>query len=392
MRGIVRPSCSVKVVCLVSSPGGGGAERAAANLCRFLARRGHDIAVTSLYDRDGYDFGAPIHRPAARWAPPRSILQKPLRLAQKVSRITCSLSELKPDIVMSFGDGPNFAALAARPLLGRVPMVINQQVAPLRAYDGLERSIYRQLTLRLYPRADAVVALSSGVADALRSLVGRRLPEPTVIHNSVDCTQIQRECAEQSLHEALPPKKRPVVLSVGRLDPQKDHMTLLRAVSALPDDERPDVWIVGEGPLRAGIQSLVGELGLTESVHLLGWRRDVFAVMQEADIFVLSSRYEGFANVVVEALACNLPVIATDCPYGPSEILDGGRYGMLVPLADACALTESLKLLLADGERRAALAAAGPDRAAQFDISVVGEHYERLLEEVATRSSPALPR
>jgi len=150
-------------------------------------------------------------------------------------------------------------------------------------------------------------------------------------------------------------REKGLLVSVGRLSPEKDHATLIRAFAKL--DPALRLEIAGDGPMRDMLQSLARELGMSDRVTLTGFVTDPFPVFRRAELAVSSSRYEGFGNAIVEALACGTPVVATDCPYGPREILADGRYGLLTPVGDADALAVAITRALAATPDRAALRA-----------------------------------
>lgn len=225
-----------------------------------------------------------------------------------------------------------------------------------------------------YPFADAVVAVSSGVADDIAGLSGLDRDRITVIHNPV--TPLPPLGAiDTTLAETWLADGGPRLVAAGSLKPQKDMDTLLKALARLRQD-RPDarLLVLGDGPERARLEALIAELDLGDAVTLAGFQADPHGWMARADLFVLSSRYEGFANVLVEALALGLPVVSTDCPSGPAEILEEGRHGRLTPPGDAEALALAISAALDDKPDRASLRG----RAEAFSIARASANY-RLL-------------
>jgi glycosyltransferase involved in cell wall biosynthesis len=156
-------------------------------------------------------------------------------------------------------------------------------------------------------------------------------------------TDFEDRAAEPVNHPWLKHSSPPVYLSAGRLAVEKDHATLLRAFALYCQDGRPGrLMILGEGPLRAELQVLSNALGISERVTMPGFVPNPLPYIRRAAAFVLTSRAEGFGNVLVEALGVGTPVISTDCPYGPAEILDHGRYGLLVPCEDPVSLAAAI--------------------------------------------------
>lgn len=229
---------------------------------------------------------------------------------------------------------------------------------------------------RFYPRNDAVIAVSRGVAEDFLDLVPLPPSRMHVIPNPVVTPEIERLAALDPAHPWLEPGQPPLFLAVGRLHPQKDYPTLLRACAAMPQTPAWRLLILGEGELRPYLELLIGELGLAGRVALGGQVSNPYAYMARARLLVLSSAWEGFGNVLVEAMAVGTPVVATDCPHGPGEILDKGRLGALVPVGDAEALAAAISDTLARS-------APAPDvlRAATepYRVATVVEQYAHLL-------------
>ena len=235
---------------------------------------------------------------------------------------------------------------------------------------------------RGYAAADAVVAVSDGVADDLAALA--QLPRGRVrtIHNPVVGPDLARLAAETVEHPWFRAGGPPVVLSVGRLTVQKDHPTLLRAFARLRAT-RPARLVLLGGAARpertaewlAGLRGLAASLGVAGDVDLPGFVANPYPYMARSALFVLSSAWEGFANVLVEAMACGCPVVSTDCPSGPAEILDRGRYGPLVPVGDAEGLAGAMARVL-DGQPDP----AGPGRrAGKFTVGRAADAYLEVL-------------
>lgn len=225
-----------------------------------------------------------------------------------------------------------------------------------------------------YPRADGVVAVSAGVADDLAQAIDLPRARIAVVYNPV-VTPAVLEQSVAGLHDPWFAAGEPqVILGAGRLTMPKDFPTLIRAFARLRQTRPARLLILGEGELRAELEALVGELGLADDVRLPGFTDNPFAYMRRSDLFVLSSTWEGFGNVLVEAMACGTPVVSTDCPSGPAEILEHGKWGRLVPVGDVEAL--------ADAMRQTLDAPASPDvatRAAEFNVARAVDAYLAVM-------------
>ncbi|MDT1063368.1 glycosyltransferase [Paracoccus sp. CPCC 101403] len=365
----------VKVVICVPNLHGGGAERVALQLARGLDPQ-HFDARLYVHERQGTLLGM--------ISPEMQVTfqnDKPYRRNQLPRNFLGSLDQARDaDVVVGANEGRASAlALVAGRLLGKpVALWLHTDWARFS-----QRVSWRQrLALRLYRHASAVVACSDGAA---RSFAGMfpQIPLRT-ISNGIPVAQVRR-LAE----EPLPPEDQalftdPVVVTVGRLDHPKAHDLLIAAHAQLREGGH---WhrlvILGEGPLRGALEDQARELGVADSVHFLGFQSNPYRYMRHATVFALSSRYEGFGLVLAEALACGLPVVSADCPSGPREVLDGGRFGMLVPPENAAELAAGIGALLADPERRKELVRISGERAQDYDISTMVDGWSRLLQVLA---------
>ena len=213
--------------------------------------------------------------------------------------------------------------------------------------DGTEvntparQSKFREIK-RYYPLADAVITVSDGIRRALTEEAGLSGVAVRPIFNAIDIENIRNLAKEPAAHPWFETKDVPMLVSAGRLARQKDFPTMLRAFHATRRRLPCRLAILGRGPQKERLEALAGELGIADDVAFLGLVENPFAYMARADLFVLSSLWEGFGNVVAEALAIRVPVISTACPYGPAEILKRGEYGDLVPVGDWQALADAM--------------------------------------------------
>lgn len=290
------------------------------------------------------------------------------------------LRHARPDVLVSGQPHNNMAALLARRLAGVSTRVIVSEHAPLtlhaRHQGGWKYRAAPGLAGLVYPRADAVVAVSEGVAGDLRLLLrdgGRRL---RVIHNPAYPSDLPSLAGGRPGHRWLAPGQRPVIVGVGRLSPEKDFATLVRAAALLRRERPLRLLLLGDGPERDRLQGLAAEGGFAADYRCVGFVTNPYAAMRAAGVVALSSRYEGFGNVLVEAMACGTPVVATDCPGGVAEILDGGRYGRLTPVGDAPALARALAETLDDPLPGSALKM----RARAFSPEAAAEAWLRLID------------
>jgi glycosyltransferase involved in cell wall biosynthesis len=271
---------------------------------------------------------------------------KPRRLPSLVAY----LRETRPDALLAAEPRYNVMAAWGRRASGlNSRLVISERIQMSCQADGVwgERRLH-DLVRSAYLDADAIVAVSDGVADDLAAHAGIPRQRIATIYNPVVGPDLLAKAQEQLDHPWFGPGQPPVILSAGRLDPQKDFATLIRAFAQLRARRPARLVILGTAnPTRSAyaeeLRALPGTLGVADDVSLPGFVANPLAFMARASVFVLSSRYEGLPGVLIQALACGCPVVSTDCPSGPREILDHGRFGPLVPVGDARALASALE-------------------------------------------------
>jgi len=233
--------------------------------------------------------------------------------------------------------------------------------AEIQALKPAKRPHHLALLRNYFPRNDGIISISSGVAEDLAGLLGWPWPTPRIqlAPNPVVTPELYALAAEPLDHPWLTAGQPPVILGVGRLEPQKDLASLLRAFATVRRQRPCRLVILGEGKQREELQRLAAELGIAVDLNMPGFVANPYAWMSRANLVVMSSSWEGFGNVLAESLATGTPVVSTDCPSGPSEILEGGRWGPLVPVGDHDALARAMLATLeappaADDLRQAA--------------------------------------
>ncbi|TNC73804.1 glycosyltransferase [Rubellimicrobium roseum] len=361
--------------------GGGGIGVVMLNLGEALRERGHPVDLLLLDE-------------AETRAVPQGL--RPVRLGRRarsaLPALVRYLGEARPAVLISARDYVNLLMLAGlhrAGLRGRTRLVWTYHTHGSTQRIGVPSRMDRlagHLADRLIRRPDARVAVSAGVAQDLEARLALPPGLVEVVDNPVwtPARLLRREdpCPHPWLAARAPGLRdsgAPVILGAGRLTAQKDFPTLLRAFARLRE-ARPGARLVilGEGEDRPALAALGADLGLTEALDLPGHVPDALPYLARADLFALSSRWEGLPTVLIEAMGCGCAVVSTDCPSGPSEILDGGRLGPLVPPGDPARLAEAmLSALDAPGDlaaRRDAALRYGSDRAARRYLEVAGLH------------------
>lgn len=270
----------------------------------------------------------------------------------------------------------SLAQIASRQPLRVCATLHNTYSHALATRSAAKRRTQLARMRRFYPRNDAVIAVSRGVAEDFLDLAPLPQSRMHVIPNPVVTPEIEGMAAVDPGHPWLTPGQPPLLLAVGRLHPQKDYPTLLRACAGLPRSTAWHLLILGEGEQRPHLERLIGELGLTGRAALGGEVDNPYAYMARARLLVLSSAWEGFGNVLVEAMAVGTPVVATDCPHGPGEILDKGRLGRLVPVGDAGALSAAISDALVQPAPAQEILQAATE---PYRVATVVDQYARLL-------------
>jgi glycosyltransferase involved in cell wall biosynthesis len=355
----------MKIALVITSLGAGGAERVMITLANHLAARGRDVTLLTFAPPGTRPYYPVDSRVTLRDLDVVTSERRLHSLQQMLWRIFVlrrALRAIEPDLVISFLVKINIITILATRGLD-VDLVVSECNNPERQTMN---PVWRWLRDRLYGVADCLVTPSQGVLNVLPAAVRAR---GRVIPNPVDLPPAATRRADGR-----------TLIAVGRLEHQKGFDLLLPAfarVAADHPDWRLVIW--GEGSERHRLEALREQLGLAGRVHLPGVTERPGQWVNDATLFVLSSRFESFGNVVAEAMSAGLPVISADCPWGPSEIVQHGVDGWLVPPEDVAALAEGLDLLMRDEALRTRLAEAAARNAQRFERERVMAMWDELL-------------
>jgi glycosyltransferase involved in cell wall biosynthesis len=370
----------VNVLLLVPTLSGGGAERVAANLANHWARIGWTVSLATMApaEFDVYRLDPKVRRVhLGHYAPSPTPLHSAWASLARVRALRRVLREQRPDVAVSLMAPANLLMALGAP-----------RGASLRAAVGAEHThppldpmspVKERLRRLLYPRLDAVVALTGDSAQWLRENV--RVGRIDVIPNPVawPLADLEPRVEPQAL---LPPDRR-LLLGVGRLHPVKGFDLVVDAFAAIASRHRDwTLAIVGEGEEHEALGARVRAHGLADRVLLPGRIGNVAAWYRRADLFVSASHVEGFPNVIVEALAHELPVVAVDCDTGPRDIVRDGVDGLLVPPGEPAALRDALDVLMGDATRRTAMALRAAEARERFSMDRVTQRWAALFEEL----------
>ncbi len=355
---------------------GGGAERVMVTLAKEFSKCGHEVEIVLINRRGEYLDDVPEHVTVVSLDAPSVPGYNALGATPGLIKY---LRSTQPDALLSALTRANLVAVLATELARTDTRLVLSERNHLskRAFEGSDRRmrIVPKLVKALYPRADSIVAVSDGVADDLAETASLPRNHISTIYNPTVTEAVQKKQNDPIDHPWFTESSDPVVLGVGSLTEQKDFETLIRSFAYLREARRSKLLILGDGVKRAELESLSRTLNIREDIEFAGFVDNPFAYMAAADVFVLSSKWEGLPNVLIEAMACGTPVVSTDCPSGPREILQGGTYGPLVPVGDAEAIAEAIKQVLTDpiSEKRLL------ERAEAFRPGPIAEQYLSVL-------------
>ena len=409
-----------RIAILTPTLAGGGAERKALFVAAGLLERGHDVDLilqrlichypgevpdnirlffqsnrSDAKTRSNLKRIAAIPRPLVAAPMPWQVRYPRVALVSRLQRrqlplligtrpprwatsIATYLDRERPSALLAMNVLAVATTTLATALAHRPPRV----VATLHDVFRSRRLLHR--ARRSYPFADAAVGVSHGVAAQLEEIPGIPRNRVHTIYNPVVSTDLGRKALEPTGHPWLDAPTGPVVLAIGRMKKVKDFSTLLAAFARLESRRSARLIVLGEGALRKSLLSFAQKLRISQNVDFPGFVENPYAFLAKADLFVLSSRHEALPTVLIEAMACGCPVVSTDCPYGPREILENGRLGALVPVGDPEALAAAMARALEKSPQRAALR----KRASFFSTERAVDQYEKLLLGDGDHESP----
>lgn len=354
---------------------GGGAQRVVCNLVNSLGETEWEVDLV-LGRRTGELVGAVSD--AVRVVDLDAGRVPGVGVASCIPEFVSYLNDRDPDVLLSALMYANAITVVAAELSRSDASVLPTEHTTFGMQEALKDRVVIEIARRTYPRSEQVVAVSGGVERALFDETPLDEEDVTVVYNPVVGPELYEQADEPVSHPWFESAATDVILGVGRLEPAKNFSGLLRSF-ALVADERDEVrlLILGEGSERSDLRDLAERLGVADRVELPGYVENPYKYMQRASVFALSSVREGLPTVLVEAMACGCPVVSTDCPNGPSEILADGEYGPLVPTEDDEALARAIEFALDNPMDEGVLR----ERAEDFSIGAVTDEYRRLVRQ-----------
>lgn len=364
--------------------GGGGAEKLLLRIVNSLNRG--EFQVSLALSKSGGSYESALAEDVAVYHLISSkVPSVSLPLLLSLLPLRNLISQIKPDVVCGAMDNANTVAVLATRYLSQPPkVVLSVHNPPSWKYTQPPQRLVNRLVFalmpKIYPLADAIINVSGGVAKDLKTIAPKTAPLLHVIYNP--CVDAEVTSGSQaSPPETVPPTHK-LIVACGRLHPQKGFTDLITAMVAVRRQIPSVLWILGEGESRSELTKQIESLGLTETVFLLGFKTNPYQYMAKADLFVLSSLFEGFGNVIVEAMACGTPVVSTDCPTGPAEIIESGVNGILVPPENPEALAEGIIRVLSDTQLQQQLSQQGKIRSLDFSVAKIATMYGNLFQSL----------
>jgi len=362
----------MQITLVIFSLSSGGAERVMSILANYWAERGEDVSLITIdsKENDFYKLDSRITRIALDLKQDSSTLWAGIKNnIVRVKQLRTTIKKTRPEVVISFMDKMSVVTLVATRWLP-FPVIVSEHIDPRQMPPGGIWNLLRRWT---YSWADAVVVLTKELREVLSEFVAENrlhvIPNPALP---------VKKNTDQTPPFELP---SPFVVAMGRLSPQKGFEFLLEAFAGCQHEEWSLV-ILGEGSERERLESLSSQLGISSRVYLPGRVNEPSIVMHRADLFVLSSRFEGFPMVILEAMSCGLPVISFDCPTGPNEIINDGVDGVLVPAKDVDALAEAMRKLMDNESERKRIAQNAPKVVERFSLENVMKKWDSLMNDV----------
>ncbi|MEN7538024.1 glycosyltransferase family 4 protein [Aurantiacibacter flavus] len=357
-----------RILFVLPSLGAGGSERVVTTLANHWAKQGRQIGIANFDDPEFTPFypladEVALFRlglPAASGGLPGQLLQT----ARRIKALQRVYREFKPDVVISFLTKANVMSVLAARAAG-IPVIISERNNPtLQQFNAF----WRAARAYTYPKAFSFVTMTRGAADYYPE---RQRPRTTIIPNPVNLPENWQDQRQGN-----------TITAVGRLADQKQFHLLIDAFALIAADfPKWNLRIWGEGAARADLERQRAQLGLDDRIALPGLTEKPGQWVETADVFVLCSAYEGWPNVIVEAMAAKLPVVAFDCEHGVTDMIEDGVTGRLVPLGDVPALASAMASLLQDSTLRQELALRAGEASARYDTEVIADHWNRIVAD-----------
>lgn len=372
----------MKVILLINSLESGGAERVVSNILNVLVNK-YECYLILIHNHQFYEIDDRVKIISLDEPKGFSGFIKFLRLPILAYKLSKIIKQYHFEKVVSFLTRSNYINVLSSLFMKHNTIVSERAMPSLQYQYGINGKINRFLIKALYPKSDLCLSNSYGNMIDLKN--NFNVVKVDYIHNPFDLDMID----ELSKQEIEIVKDRFTFITVGRLDHGKNHKLIIEAILDLD----ADLYIIGDGELKENLEQYIVDLNLQDKVHLLGKKQNPFAYISKADCFIFSSNHEGFPNVLVEALACRLPIISTDCQSGPREILapnsnidfqlkdeiEFSEFGILTPIKNVQKMQKAMQLMMNDNEIRTQYKEKARKRAEDFKLEHILKQYEEII-------------
>ena len=373
-----------KLLIFIPSLAGGGAERTIINIMKYLDKSIFDITLVMV---NNYVNNENKHEyleliPSEVKVKYLNCSLSKYSIAKIIGRLAKIINSENPNLIFSTTMKANIiTVLAGKFSKVNAPIIIRE--SNNRSESKIPR-VYKVLTSLLYNRADHVIGLSKGVEEDLIENFQVDKSKTSVIYNPIDIESIYG-LKEEKVEDLTLDSEEKLIVSVGRLVKQKDYETLLRAFAIIEKSVKSRLLILGKGPEEENLRLLTESLNLTEKVNYLGFKKNPYKYMQLSDLFILSSKWEGFGHVIVEAMTLGIPVVSTNCKSGPGEIIDRNKFGVLVEVGNYKQMAEKSIDILCNPDKHNILAELGRSRSVDFNAEKIVKEYQNLFTTIMNR-------
>jgi len=374
----------IKILFFNGSLIGGGAERVSVQILNHLDRLKYTLCL-ALFKKEG-PYLSSLNKDVAVYelSGCRTGFKKIFYSRKPIRNL---IRAIKPDLIVAHVMTTNIIVmLAVITLKNRPPIIIcehNNTYLTLQNVNSFFRATFLKFCVRIcYRWASKIIAVSEGIKQSLVNNFGIDKDNIAVIHNPIDIKEIIDSLHMIKFYKMQKDKSKKHIVAMGRLTKQKAFSDLITAFGNVLNDIPARLTILGEGELRPELEKQISEANLEDHVDLPGFINNPWHIIKSADLFILSSHWEGFGNVIVEAMACGTAVIATDCNYGPSEIIEEGKEGLLVPVGDVVSMQKAIIYLLKDDLRREQIVKAAKIKAQKFETVTVTKKYQTVFDQL----------
>lgn len=361
-----------KICFYLPSLAGGGAEKLFVDLANHFDRMGYRVSIVCVQAIGPY---------LSRISPEIELINlNRSRVSLSILSLWNYLNKEKPDVVMANMSHANVALLLTALLPSRFRgRLVVEEVAQLQhgreIRHKFREAIVMLLMRVLYSSADSVVGISASISSEIKQLVWGKINDLRTISGIVDINEVTNKENENTNHQWLIDKNAPVIIGVGRFSIEKDFITLIAAFARVRENRQANLLLLGEGEQRKQLEALAEKLGVADDVSMPGFVDNPSAFLSRSDVFVLSSEFEGFGLVLIEAMAVGCNIVTTNCSQGPVDIVAGGSYGKIVPVKDIGAMAAAIEDRLDQPIAKEILRT----RAKEFDVEVVGKYYLSVM-------------